>query len=439
MNRKPSAPPAHRFLGHIPDLRDDVLGFLRTCAHDYGPIVPLRLPFIRAVLLLDPTDIERVLVTEHRNFIKPVWLRTAAVRRLLGDGLVTSDGESWRRQRRECHRAFHPNLLPGYADTFTVLAGRMLDGWEHGEERDVLRDMARLTLQIVVRTMLGTDAGEAADEISESMDTIMAHFSAPYRLFGLAPIPPAIAEIAAVRKLDCLVERLIEDAGDLNPFGDETLLKSLMAAEGHPDRKRYLREQIKTFLAAGHESSALTLTWAFALLAQHPNVGTRLSKELETVLGDRTPKFSDLPDLPYTLAIIKETLRLFPPLWMTGRRAVTDCEVGGQKVPGGTLVLTSQWAVQRSPRYFHAPDSFHPERWEDLANLPRFAYFPFGGGPRICIGQNFAVAESVLLLASVARRFRLELTAEEEVRPWATMTLRPPAGLTMRVTARSHA
>ena len=442
----PQAPRGHPLLGHLTALRDDPLGFLTRCADTGDSVVPVRLAFLRAFLLLDPADIERVLVTDHRHFVKPLWLRTPAVRRLLGDGLVTSDGTPWRTQRRLCQPAFHPALSPGYGRTMAALAEQMLDDWAPGQVRDVTRDMARLTLGVIGRTLLGADVGARSGEISAAMDTLMSCFTARHSLFGLVPLPPTLREARAVRQLDHIVDGLIADGlnrEDGADGGAQTLLSRLSAQPEAVGGARGLREQVKTFLAAGHDSSALTLSWAFLLLAAHPAADARLAEEVRTVVGDRPPAPEDLPRLVYTQAVVKEALRLYPPLWMTGRRAVARCEIGGRTVPAGSLVLTSQWAVQRLARLFPRPDEFRPERWEgteregaETAGLPRFAYFPFGGGPRVCIGQGFAVMEVSLLLAAVARRFRLETVGEPGPQPWATMTLRPPADLRMRLTGR---
>jgi len=428
--------PSHPLLGHLPAFRDDPLAFLARCMQTGADVVPVRLPLVRAFLLLNPDDIERVLVTDHRQFVKPLWLRTPAVRRLLGRGLVTTDGDSWRAQRRVCQPAFHPGLLPAYGRTVSALAERMLDGWQEGQPRDILRDMTRLTLEVIGKTLLGTEIGPVTDEISAIMTTLMQCFNA--RVFGLLPLPPSLREACAVRRLNTLADGLIADGLAADSHGTQTLLARLHSGPGGTVGRHGLREQVKTFLAAGHDSSSLTLTWAFLLLAAHPEADARLAAELQAVLAERSPAPEDLPRLPYTQAVIKETLRLYPPLWMTGRQAVRRCEIGGQSVPAGALVMTSPWPVQRLARFFPDPSEFRPERWlgEETASLPRCAYFPFGGGPRVCIGQGFAMLESSLILAAVARRFRLTALGQPDIRPWATMTLRPPMNLLMRQVSR---
>ncbi len=427
----------HPLLGHLPALRADPLGFLTGLARQPADVVPLRMPLVRAALLLGPTDIERVLTTDPETFVKPPWLRAAAVRRLLGDGLVTADGAAWRRQRATCQPAFHPGQMPAYGEAMSMLTERAMAGWRMGRIRDLQRDMAHLTLEIAAWTLLGADIASRTDEIAGAMDDLMAGFATSRNPFGLLPLPPTPRDARAAGRLDRLIDALIRAPAAPAEGSAPTLLSLLRAGPGGRDR-RALREQIKTFLAAGHESSALALTWTFVLLARHPEADARLAAELSAVLGDRPPTSADLPRLPYTRMVIKETLRLYPPLWMTGRQAARPCEIGGHRVTAGTLLLTSQWAVQRRPQFFPDPDTFRPERWEgtETDDLPRYAYFPFGGGARACIGTAFALTESALILAAVARRFRLTLDPALDVRPWATMTLRPQGVVPMRLEAR---
>ncbi len=432
---------SHPVLGHLPAFREDPLAFLMRCTQTGAEVVPVRLPFVRAFLLLNPSDIERVLVTDHRQFIKPLWLRTAAVRRLLGHGLVTSDGDAWRTQRRVCQPAFHPGVLPAYGRAVVALTERMLDTWRPeslgGQPRDVLRDMTGLTLEVIGQTLLGVDFRPVTDEIAAIMATLMECFNA--RAFGLLPLPPPRREVQAVRRLNALVDGLIaEGLAAAGGSGEKTLLSRLHAEPGGTVGTHGLREQVKTFLAAGHDSSSLTLTWTALLLAAHPEADARLAAELQTALGGQAPTPEDVPRLPYTQAVIKETLRLYPALWMAGRQATRRCEIGGQAVPAGALVITSPWPVQRLARFFPDPGQFRPERWleGETSGLPRCAYFPFGGGPRVCIGQGFAMLESTLILASVARRFQMTPVGQPDMRPWATMTLRPSGKVLMQLVPR---
>lgn len=435
------APPKQFLLGHLPIFMKNPLDFLTHCARNYGTVVPLRLLHIPAFLLLDPADIERVLVTEHRDFTKPAWLRTPAVLRLLGDGLVTSDGDAWKRQRHACQPAFHSRRMEGYGESILEIAEMRMSKWEAGQTLDLQGEMTQLTLAIAARTLLGAQEMDWTAEAGAAMDTLMVRFTAGASLYGMIPIPPGKEERRATQKLDSIIDMLIQrhdtalgsrEKEDANP---DLLTLLQKPDEGKVERQNSLREQVKTFLAAGYESSALTLTWAFLLLAKHTEVEAKLMEELREVLENRTLSPPDLPRLVYAQAIIQETLRLYPPLWMTGRQSANRCEIGGHRVPKGALIMTSQWAVHRLPRYFSQPDEFRPERWlnGETEGLPRFAYFPFGGGPRICIAQHFAMMESVLLLAAISRRYRLEPVGSQEILPWATMTLRPSKRIQARL------
>jgi len=440
------SPPMHPIFGHMLAFRKDALGFLTHCARHYGPVVPLRMLHRSAFLLLDSADIERVLVTDQKDFKKPEWLHTAAVRRALGNGLVTSDGEAWRRQRYACQPAFQPRRMEHYGAVITAIADRALADWQPGQTRLLQQDMAHLALQVVAQTLLDVEETGWPEKAGAALDMLMTRFTARRSLFGMIPLPTSRAERQAERQLDQVVETLLSrhserpEAGPLDPKQADMLsvLRGSAAAGGEGMTGPALRGQVKTFLSAGNESSALTLVWVFLLLARTPEAETALAQELETTLQGRPPAYADLPHLPYTRAIVQETLRLYPPVWMTGRQSLCPCEIGGFRVPAGALIMTSQWAVQRLPQYFSCPDAFRPERWlnGETTDLPRFAYFPFGGGPRICIGQNFALVEAVLLLATIAQRFRLEPEPGFALKPWPSMTLRPPAGVRMRLTAR---
>lgn len=439
-------PAGHPIFGHLLAFRKDALGFLTHCARHYGPVVPLRMLHKPAFLLLDSTDIERVLVTDHKNFRKPEWLHTAPVRRVLGDGLVTSDGADWRQQHHACQPAFQPHRMENYGARIATLADRALANWQPGQSRPLQRDMADLALQIIAHTLLNVDEPDWSEEASAAVDTLMARFTAKRSLFGMIPLPASPAERQAARRLDAAVETLLRchaeqsDTIPLDPKRADLLsvLRGSVGAGGEGMRGLALHGQVKTFLSAGHESSALTLVWAFLLLAHTPDVEAALVEELTNTLQGRAPAYADLPNLPYTRAIVQEILRLYPPVWMTGRQSLRPCEIGGFRIPSGAFIMTSQWAVQRLPQHFPCPDAFRPERWlnGETTDLPRFAYFPFGGGPRICIGQNFALVEAVLLLATIAQRFHLEPEPGTALQPWPSMTLRPPAGIHMRLIAR---
>jgi len=439
----PAGPKGHWLLGNLPGFARDQLGFFDACARDYGDFVPVRLGSRRAVILSHPDQIEEVLVTKNRHFVKHFALRTT--RRTLGNGLLTSEGDFWRRQRRLAQPAFHKDRVASHAAVMVELTERMLDGWRDGETRDAQADMMELTLEIVAKTLFGAEiAGETA-EASVAMETVMRCFTARvgkfFRLPESLPTPTNLRLRRAAARLDRIIFGMIasrrasgEDRGDL--------LSMLLAAQdedgGGGMSDTQLRDEAMTLFMAGHETTANTLAWAWFLLATHPEAEAKLHEELDRVLGDRPPTFADLPRLPFAERVITEGLRVYPTVWVVGREAVEPCEIGGRTIKVGTTLFMSQWVVHRDPRFFDDPTAFRPDRWaDDLARrIPRYAYFPFGGGPRICIGNGFAMMESILLLAAIARRYRMALAPDAEIKPLATMTLRPDKGVKVILSAR---
>jgi cytochrome P450 len=441
--RSPPGPQGHWFSGNLPDFRRGRLAFLDDCFQRYGDVVSFRFGPRRMVLLNHPDLVEDVLVTQNRKFIKHFALRMT--RLTLGNGLLTSEGDFWRRQRRLAQPAFHRDRVASYAGVMVEFAERMLAGWEDGQVRDVQEDMMRLTLEIVAKTLFDADiTGDAADA-SAAMETLLHCFTARVnrmiRLPERWPTPANLRLHRAVRRLERILFAIIaerrasgEDRGDL--------LSMLLQAQDEDDGGRMtdhqLRDEAMTLFMAGHETTANTMAWVWFLLANHPQAETRLHAELDEVLGGRAPCFDDLPRLAYTEMVVTEALRLYPTVWLLGREAIEPCEVGGYPIRVGTTLYMSQWVIHRDPRWFDDPREYRPERWADglVKRLPRYAYFPFGGGPRICIGNSFAMMEATLLLATIARRFRLALTPDATVTPLPTMTLRPEGGVKVRLIRR---
>jgi cytochrome P450 len=443
-HKLPPGPPASFLLGHtIPYLRNEI-GYLTKAVREYGDLVRLRLGNLPTYVVVNPAHIDYVLKTQPDNFEKDVMTRWLIP--LVGQGLLTSEGEFWRRQRRLIRPAFQLQEIQHYASVMVEHTERMLVAWGDGQARDVHEDMMALTLGIVAKTLFGADLEGESKVVGKSMEIVMNYFMSPMRWFGLRerlPIPSTLRYHRAIKRIDDIIYGFIQRRREsLHNPGD--LLGHLLAArddqgkEGMTDRQ--LRDESVTLLLAGHETTALALTYAFYLLAQSPEADSRLSAELDHVLGGRPPRAADVPNLKYTEWVIRETMRLYPPAWGIGRQAVADCEIGGYSCPKGTQLFLVIWLVHRDGRWFPEPESFRPERWDHdlIKRLPRCAYFPFGDGARVCIGNHFAMMEAVLLLATIAQKYRLSLELNQLLELVPSITLRPRHGLHMRLVGRHH-
>jgi cytochrome P450 len=436
------APPGEsRPLSTIFALRRDPLGWLERISARYGDLAQLRVGPYRLVVVNHPDLVHEVLVTKDASFVKGRALDQA--RDIFGKGLLTSEGDFHKRQRRLIQPAFHRRRIEVYADSMAADAAAAAARWRDGETFDAAREMMRLTLRIVVRSLFSVDVeDESAREVGRALDALVAAFTlAPMpgaRLLQRLPIPPFHRARQARETLDALVYRMIAERRRTE--GGEDLLSLLLAARdeegggGMDDRQ--VRDEVLTLFLAGHETTANALAWSWYLLAGHPETEARMHAEIDSVLGDRLPRAADLPTLPYTRKVLAESMRLYPPAWAVSRKAVEPVTIGGYPFPAGTGVLAAQWIIHRDPRFFEDPLSFWPERWtEDFeAGLPKLAYFPFGGGPRTCIGMGFAWMEGVLLLATLGRRWSMRLVPGHPVEPSARITLRPKHGI--RVTLR---
>lgn len=440
----PPGPRGHFLLGNLPEFARDLLAFHEHCRDEYGDIVRLKLGSRTVYVLNHPDFIHEVLVANHRNFIKHSFF-WRHVRAIFGAGLLTNEGDSWLRQRRLMAPAFHRDRITTYGETMVAFTERMLGNWRTGAVRNVHHDMMHLTLEIVGKVLFDADVGGDADAIGSAFDAvtdeIAARFRRPVFIPDWIPIPGNVRYRRGVATLDALVYRIIREHRASGAQGGD-LLSMLMHArdeDGNQMHDRQLRDEAVTLLLAGHETTALALSWTWYLLSQHPEVDAQLHEELRRVLNGRSPTPADMRDLPYTERVIQESMRLYPPAYGFGREALEDCEIGGYDVPAGTTVFMSPWLMHHDPRWFDEPNRFNPDRWSDgLADrLPRHAYLPFGGGPRICIGNTFAMMEAVLLLATIAQRFRLERVSNTPVKPHTTITLRPHGGVPLRVMART--
>ena len=433
----PKGPP---ILGQLLAFRRDPLEFLSRIAREYpGDVVRFRPGPRDSYLLKDPELVKEVLVTRQHDFRKSRGLEWAKL--FLGEGLLTSEGDFHTRQRRLAQPAFHRQRIGGYADDMVQRTVAARDRWSEGQVLDVDGEMMRLTLGVVCSTLFGTDVA-SADEVREDLATIIElfpRFSLP--LFGLIqklPLPSNARFDRALARMDALVYRIIaERQRDPSDRGD--LLSMLLLARdeegGGRMSDRQLRDEVITLLLAGHETTSNALTWAWYLLSQNPEADARWREELRSVLGERAATALDLPALRYTEMVLAESMRLFPPAWAMGRRALRDLTLGGFAIRKGDIVTVSPYVTHRDERFWPDPLRFEPQRFtaEAKAARPRFAYFPFGAGARSCIGEPFAWMEGVLLLATIGQRWRLRLQAGQLVEPKALMTLRPRYGMKMVV------
>ena len=444
----PPGPKGNFLFGIFGDYVRDPLGYLSQSAKEYGDIVyfpGIRFTGIKSYFINHPDYIEQVLATKSHQFSK-YESAFGIIGKLLGKGIVTSEGDFWRHQRRLMQPAFHRERIAAYGDVMVAYTNRMLARWQTGDVHDIHEDMMRLTLEIVSKTLLDVDLADKAQEMGNFIALAIKYYDKAYRNIVLTllpdsvPIPHHLRSRRVVQQLDAIVYDIIqqrresgEDRGDLL-----SMLLQTQYEDGSSISDQQLRDELMTLFLAGHDTTAIAMTWIWYLLSQHPEVEAKLVEEWQTVLAGRNPSFADLPKLRYTDMVVKEAMRLYPPVWAMARTANTDCEIGGYPISKGSIIILSQWVMHRDSRYFDQPEVFNPDRWasEKMKQLPNYAYFPFGGGPRICIGRSFAQMEAVLLLTTIAQKFQLSLLPGQETTPWPAFTLRPKAGIKMVINER---
>ena len=365
---------------------------------------------------------------------------------MLGKGLLTSEGNFHRRQRRLSQPAFHRQRIAAYAQTMTEYAARRRDRWKEGEERDVAQEMMGLTLAIVAKTLFDADVETEAKEIGKALGEVLemfSTFSSPLtEVLDKLPLPKNRRVQQAKLRLDETIYRIIEERrGESEDRGD--LLSMLMLAQdtegdGGGMSDEQLRDEVMTLFLAGHETTANALTWTWYLLSQHPEIEARMHAEVDSVLDGRLATVDDVARLTYTEMVLAEAMRLYPPVWVMGRRAVSGYKVGKFYVPAKSIILLSQYVMHHDERYYPEPERFDPERWtpEARAARPKYSYFPFGGGPRMCIGEQFAWMEGILLIATLAQKWKMRLVPGHPVKMQPLITLRPKHGMRMTIEGR---
>jgi cytochrome P450 len=434
-------PPEMPWVGSVQRRFGSPLAYFLELQRDYGDAVRFRIFNERFLLLSDPAMIGEVLLTKQSSFRKGRALEGA--KDFLGNSLLVSEGAEHLRQRKLIQPAFHRGRVAGYAQVMAQKAAAWRDARRPGEEIEMSESMNHLTLEVVAETLFGSQVGGEAGAIAESLSEIVNNFGRMlipfWRLWSRVPTARNRRLAQATARLDATIMKIIaQRRADNSDRGD--LLSMLLAAEDADDPNRQMndqeiRDQALTLFLAGHETTANALAWTWHLLAHHEAERARMKKELDEVLVDgRLPGLEDMPRLRYTTAVLSESMRLFPPVWTIGRRAAEDVVIGDIEVPRRTIVITSQYVAHRDPRFWPDAETFLPERWmTETPGRPKFSYFPFGGGSRVCVGESFAWAEGVLMLAVMAQRWRLDPAPGHKVEMNPTITLRPKHGLPMIV------
>jgi cytochrome P450 len=426
----PPGPKGRWLIGTLPMVRGDGLARIEGWAREYGDMFYARALTLGFCVVTRPDLVEDVLVNQSHNFIHGLAL--VGNRRFLGDGLLTSEGALWRRQRYLMQPAFHRRSIGRYAEIMVRHTQEMMATWRSGEVHDLYRDMTHLTLEIVSRVLFDVDIAGHQDRLIAAARAGQLRNSrgiAPMYALKYFPTPRNLRYVWTTHQLDRDIYRIIRQRRASGHLGDDLLSALIQARDenGAPMSDQQLRDEVVTLIFTGSETISLALSYLWYLLALHPEVQAKLADELDVVLGGRPPALEDLPKLTYAEQIIKESLRLYPPVWAFVREAVKPVELGGYRLPAGTTVVLSQWVTHRAPRFFDQPLQFRPERWteEFEKQLPKFAYFPFGGGQRTCIGASFAKMEMTLLVAAMAQKFAASPAPGFKLELLPSITLQP--------------
>ncbi|WP_336360905.1 cytochrome P450 [Haladaptatus sp. ZSTT2] len=434
--RRPPGPTGFPMVGNGLQFGHDPLGYMTHAARSYGDIVYLefgRRPFYQ---LNHPEYIKYVLVENNQNYVKGDLFQYQL--RLLGQGLLNSEGATWREQRHRLEPAFHPTRIAAFAETMTAYTTRLTDEWRDGEVRDIHDDMMRLTLEIVADALFSVDIRKESVEIGAALETVMEQFRRssrlPVEVPDWVPTPGNIEFHRAAKALDAVVANIIRERQAGERDGADDVVSRLLDAGVPSDN---LRDEVLTLVLAGHETTALALSYSFDLLTRNPAVLADLHAELDELEG-QPPTMADIPHMELTDRVLKESMRLYPPVYGLLREPIAADEIGGYPIPPGATIGMHQWVLHRDPRFFPDPRSFRPDRWTPAfeQQLPAFAYFPFGGGPRRCIGDRFAMLEAKFVLATILQQFDIEAVSDRPLKLDPAITLRPKNGVSVRVTRR---
>jgi cytochrome P450 len=442
-NNLPPSVKADFFGGHFRTFRKDPIAFLSNLSTK-GDVTTFKMGSQRVLLINHPDLLRDLLTTNQQKFIKGIGLQRMQV--FLGQGLLTNEGASHLRQRRMIQPAFHRERINEYAESMIACAGNISDEWRDGDERDMDKEMMRLTLEVVGKVLFNADVRNDAENVGRAMEDLVGLFNLLLMPFGplllKLPVPPAFKFKRAKSTLDDVIYSIISER---RASGEERgdFLSMLLAAQDEEDGSgmsdREIRDECMTIFLAGHETTANALTWTWYLLSQNPDAERRFHEEVDRVLGSGPLTPGHFSELKFTEALLAESMRLFPPAWIMGRSAVEPHEFNGYQVVPGDLILTSQYLLHRDSRFWRQPDEFNPDRWTDQSIKEagqKFTYFPFSRGIRSCIGEGFAWMEGVLLLAGLGRNWKFRLDPAQKVDTEPLITLRPKYGMRMRIIRR---
>jgi cytochrome P450 len=416
---------------------------MKEMDNTYGAAMYAELGPIKMYQFSDPEYAREVLIEKADKFRKGDIMKRG-LGPFIGNGLVTSDGDFWKRQRKLVQPAFHYKRIETYADVMVDHTLKMMEGWRNGETRRIDRDMMKVTLSVVCKTLFDADVSGEAERVAELLGEVLVlsneRFSSVINLPEWMPTPKRRRTQRVMRELDAIIQRFIEERRKSGEDKGDLLSMLLMAQDddGQGMSDKQLRDEVMTLFFAGHETTAMTLTWTWYLLSQHPDVLKELVAEIDTALEGRAPTIRDLPNLPYTEMVVKESMRIYPAVSGVNRKTLEDVNIGGYFVPKDTEISVSIWAMHRSPRYFDNPEQFDPKRFspEREKDIPRYAYLPFAAGPRVCIGNSFAMMEARLIVATVLQHFTPTLVPGQNITAEQILTIRPRNGLQMRVEGR---
>lgn len=443
-SKLPPGPKEKYPLSHLFSFRRDSIAFLRNIAEEYGDIVHFKIGPFRVVLLNHPEYIREVLTVQHRNFVKGRPLEMA--KELLGEGLLTSEGEYHKRHSRIIQPAFHRKMIESYVPAMTECITQLIDSWEEGMEVDIMEDMTKLSVTIAGKTMFNADLEKEAPEIMDALNTATSLFGRiqlPFAEWLLKlPLPGTVRFYKAKARIDDTISRMIDerrhhklDNGDLTSL----LLHAQDekgAGAGMTDQE--VRDEAITLLLTAFDTTSTALTWTWYLLSQNPDAEAELHEEIDRVLNGRIPTADDIPQLKYTRMVFGESMRVYPPSYIIPRQALEDFQIGNYIVPGGSIILMSPYLIHHDSRFHPDPEKFNPHAWDQHSNgtHSKYEYFPFSGGPRACIGEPFAWMQAILVLASIARFWRIKPTTDHPVELLQRINLRPKNGIIMTLYRR---